>query len=157
MSGRPTDYNSEFHPKELVRMMEEGKLDCEIQAAFDISPSTFYRWKREHEEFREAHEKGLPKAETRIVIEPLRQMALVGETGKGQYKAISHLARNKFGHDQQAAVVNKTININTMNVLNTREEYDQLEQEVKQHLLELNIVDTEYKELSHDDEKDPSE
>lgn len=134
-------YNSEKHPKKLLELMSIGKLDCEIFTELDISKTTFYRWIREYPDFKEAYEKGLPKCETESIIKPLKKM-IETKNEKG-YKALAHLARNKFGHDQSdnKTINNTQININQMNVVKNLEDYERLQLEVKEKLLELNITD----------------
>lgn len=119
MSGRPTDYDPEYHIPKLLELMEKGALDCDIMSEFDISSSTFYRWLREHKEFKETHEKGLPKVEKAAIMDPLREM-IATKNDKG-YKPLAHIARNKFGHDKPATSgPSSQININNLNILETK-------------------------------------
>jgi hypothetical protein len=148
---RPTDYDPEYHPQKVLEYMSQGMLDCEIYAEFDISKNTFIRWKKEYPEFNEAYEKGLPKCESVSVIKPLKQM-VADQTDKG-YKALSHIARNKFGHDapNHVATTNTQINIGQVTI-NNKEDYDRLALEVKDQLLNLNIVDAELIEYKKEDD-----
>jgi hypothetical protein len=145
-------YDPTFHPERLLELMSKGLLDCEIYSCFDVSDTTFRRWRKDYPEFNEAYEKGLPKVESELVIKPLRKMIEEGHD-KG-YKPLAHIARNKFGHDQTSAqtVNNTQINIKQMNVLQSKEDYDQLEAQVKEQLADLNIIDTNYIELKPNDE-----
>jgi len=52
---------SKYSPKlctELTKLMAAGFSDVEVMAKWEISRDTFYRWKREIPEFKEAHEIG---------------------------------------------------------------------------------------------------
>ena len=50
--ARPTKYKPEMC-KTVIDLMEEGASQQEVLAALDISNDTFYRWKKENEEFSE--------------------------------------------------------------------------------------------------------
>ena len=52
--GRPTKYNSEFHPKLAAALAALGRTDKEIAYELEISEATLYNWKNEHSEFLEA-------------------------------------------------------------------------------------------------------
>lgn len=53
--GRPTDYNPEFHPQEIIRLMkEEGLTDVEVAVRWDIVVETLWEWKQSHPEFSKA-------------------------------------------------------------------------------------------------------
>lgn len=107
--------------------MAEGALDCEIAAKWDISRDTFYRWKREYPEFKEAHEKGLVKCEA-WWLKNARAM-LSGElTGKHSFNAFIAIVNNKFGwKDKESVVTNNQINISNINVLQTKSPTELLE------------------------------
>ena len=152
MAGRPTDYDPEYHVPKLLELMSRGMLDCDIMSEFDISSSTFYRWKRDHQEFREAHERGLPKVEKAAIIDPLREM-IATKNDKG-YKPLAHIARNKFGHDSQQGgnrVNNTQINITISNI----DDYKKLEQQVREDIVDLNFVDVDFLEHKKDAGSDP--
>ena len=54
----------ESHPEMLLKLMEDGKLDCQIAKHFGISERTLQRWKKEHEDFAFAYEVGAAKCES---------------------------------------------------------------------------------------------
>ena len=52
---------TKYNPKlcaELTKLMAAGFSDVEVMAKWEISKGTFYTWKREKPEFKEAHEIG---------------------------------------------------------------------------------------------------
>lgn len=53
----PTKYKSK-HCVDIYKQMAAGLSDTEVMAKWGISRSTFYRWKKEHPEFEEAHGQG---------------------------------------------------------------------------------------------------
>lgn len=56
--GRPSDYNPDFHPVEVVRLMRgQGYLVCEVANEWDIAESTFYLWVVKHPIFSEAYKR----------------------------------------------------------------------------------------------------
>ena len=55
--GRPTKYRSEMCTI-LEEMMREGASQIEVMAEIDITEDTFYRWKKENEEFSESVARG---------------------------------------------------------------------------------------------------
>ena len=55
--GRPTKYRSEMCAI-LEEMMREGASQIEVMAEIDITEDTFYRWKKENEEFSESVARG---------------------------------------------------------------------------------------------------
>lgn len=151
INGRPLAYDPGYHPDKLLELMGQGNLDCEIYTEFKISKTTFIRWRKDYPEFNEAYEQGLPACEKAVMIAPLKRMVFEGHD-KG-YKALAHLGRNKFGHDQtNNMVTNNTINVNQLTI-NNRQDYDKLSLEVKDQLLELNIIDVPEQDvltLEHD-------
>lgn len=54
-AGRPTDYNPEFHPQEIIRLMrDEGLTDVEVAALWDVVVETLWEWRQVHPEFSKA-------------------------------------------------------------------------------------------------------
>lgn len=51
--GRPTDYRPEFC-EQAATLFANGATDQEVADYFEVSVSTFYRWRAAHPEFREA-------------------------------------------------------------------------------------------------------
>jgi transposase len=56
--GRPTKYKPEMC-KTVLELMKEGASQQEVLAVLDISNDTFYRWKKENEEFSETIKRGI--------------------------------------------------------------------------------------------------
>lgn len=53
--GRPTNYNSDFHPPQIIKLMrEEGLTAVEVAERWDITVETLSEWRRVHKEFSEA-------------------------------------------------------------------------------------------------------
>lgn len=52
-TGRPSEYREEFVTS-VLEMAERGATDVEIADSLDVSVRTIYRWKAEHEDFRQA-------------------------------------------------------------------------------------------------------
>ena len=72
--GRPTKYNSEFHPALVKALGEQGKTVTEICADMKISTSTFVLWQQNHPEFSIAIKDAREKADE-IVEQSLYRMA----------------------------------------------------------------------------------
>ena len=142
MVGRPPEYRPEMC-KELVDLMEQGWLDCEVYSKWNISKNTFYRWIRENPEFAEAYQTGLPKCES-YMVKKLKEMMTGDLTGKHSFTATISLLNNKFGWAKTTTgdPTNSTnINVNTLNVFNNQDRQETLEfikdQLVKQNIIEL--------------------
>lgn len=56
--GRPTKYKPEMC-ETVIELMKEGASQQEVLAVLDISNDTFYRWKKENEEFSETIKRGI--------------------------------------------------------------------------------------------------
>jgi hypothetical protein len=56
--GRPTKYKKEMC-ETVLELMKEGASQQEVLAVLDISNDTFYRWKKENEEFSETIKRGI--------------------------------------------------------------------------------------------------
>ena len=53
--GRPTDYNPDFHPQEIIRLMkEQGLTDVEVAVEWDICVETLWEWRQVHPAFSKA-------------------------------------------------------------------------------------------------------
>lgn len=53
MAGRPSEYKPEY-VTQVLEMAERGATDVEIADSFEVSVRTLYRWKAEHEDFRQS-------------------------------------------------------------------------------------------------------
>lgn len=108
-----TKYDKEFHPKNLVELMAQGALDCEIYAEWDICKDTFYTWRNEHEEFQEAFNRGLPKCEAWYTKEMKRCWKEHDDKG---FKYCIAIMNNKFGWERGTRSEGTTNNIQIGNV-----------------------------------------
>jgi len=59
--GRPSKYNPEFHPKDLIARAENGESITECCAAWSISRELFYQWCQKHDAFLDAFKIADPK------------------------------------------------------------------------------------------------
>lgn len=117
--GRPSIYKPEEHPQQLLELMATGAKDCDVYAKWDISKDTFYRWLREHPEFKEAYEKGLPKAQS--VWEDVGKQGMMGHIKGFNFNAWIAFMNNKFGwtpKNQEGTTNN--INIGNVNVFQSK-------------------------------------
>lgn len=65
VTGRPSEYKPEYVTK-VLEMAERGATDVEIADCFDVSVRTLYRWKAEHEDFRQALKVAKDVADERV-------------------------------------------------------------------------------------------
>lgn len=63
MAGQPTKYKAQYHPDLLVSMLSRGDPAIAFMAHENIAKQTFYSWLDDHEEFKDAYQRGLVKAE----------------------------------------------------------------------------------------------
>ncbi len=134
--GQPTKYKASLC-KDLVNMMAAGKKDCQIFAEWGLGRATFYKWLREIPEFKEAHDIGLELAEKWWEDEGKRLML------SGDSKAFNFwiaFMNRKFGWSKNNtnSESQTQININNMNVLNTKSTED-LEAFILEKMQDLNI------------------
>lgn len=143
---------------ELIELMAEGMLNCEIIAKWDISEKTFYRWIDTHQDFAEAYQIGLPKCEAQLV-KKFRQMADGTLEGKHSFNALIALANNKFKwskntKEEDTPQITNNIQIGQLNVLQSQNKVE-LMSFVQDKLKELEIQDVDYtydvKSLEEDD------
>lgn len=124
--SRPSGYDKDFHPKNLLELMTQGMLDCEIYSTWKIGKATFYRWVDQYSELKEAHEEGKEQAEA-WWVKRMRE-AFLDRDDKG-FKYCIAIMNNKFGWDKGGKGEGNTTNISigNMNVLNTKSESELLE------------------------------
>lgn len=137
--GRPPIYDINYCDK-LINSMENGDLNCEIFAEWGISHSTFYQWKQDHSEFNEAYEIGLPKREawwTRW-----GKKAFQGKMKGFDFKPWIAFMNKNFEYNTDNNKTNNTqININNIQVIQTKEDYQNLLEKVREQAQELNVID----------------
>ena len=124
--GQPTKYKQDY-PEQLITMMEQGMLDCEIYAAWNISKDTFYRWRSEKDDLNAAFEIGYPKCEA-FYARHARNAMLAGDD-KG-FKFFIGIMNNKFGWEKgsngDGNTTTNNITIGNMNVLQQKSREDLL-------------------------------
>lgn len=109
----------EYHPKrclEITKEMASGKSDTEVIAQWGIARSTFYKWKKDHPEFAEAHDIGKTMFEAIHVDLGTRAMKKEIELDYQYWRDLG-----KYCHgwaDKPVSTNNTQINIEQMNVLN---------------------------------------
>lgn len=64
--GRPTKYNPEYHPIQVMKYCLAGLIDTQIAQLFEISVSTLNEWKKEYPEFSESIKKGKDEADCNV-------------------------------------------------------------------------------------------
>lgn len=136
--GPKPEYNSEYCDKLLV-LMGNGALDCEIFASWGIARDTYYRWLNEHDEFKAAHEEGLPLCESWWTVR-MREKFLSGDD-KG-FKYCQMIMRNKFGFDPAPINTNggsNNISIGSIQVLQTMSK-ESLIEDVQTYLSKLTKI-----------------
>jgi hypothetical protein len=50
-AGRPTKYDTDYHPEHAYKLALLSHTDEEIAAFFEVDVVTFYRWQERHDEF----------------------------------------------------------------------------------------------------------
>lgn len=129
--GRPFGtgtYNPEFHPVDLIKRMSEGQTNVEIWADWDITERSFYKWLKEHEEFKEAYELAKPKWEKKWLQKGIDYM----ESGKRDafkyWAKIMGIKGSKKWREGSGASNNTTnVSIGNMNILQSKSESELLE------------------------------
>lgn len=56
-AGRPTKYDPEFHPLEVIELGKQGYFKVEIAQEWDVDCSTIDEWARKHPEFSLAYKR----------------------------------------------------------------------------------------------------
>jgi hypothetical protein len=64
-TGRPSQYKPEYVTT-VLELAERGATDVEIADYFDVSVRTLYRWKAEHEDFRQSLKVAKDVADERV-------------------------------------------------------------------------------------------
>lgn len=108
--ARPSLYDPDYHPKDLVKKMSKGKLNNFVFASWGISKKTFYSWIKEHPELAEAYEIGQTACDS-WWDERFIKKADDGDTKGFKYDQL--IAEGRLGmRKDSAGVTNNTINVN---------------------------------------------
>ena len=107
-------YDATKHPKMLIDLMSQGKLDCHVCGAAGISSDTLYRWIRDNPEFKAAHKLGVQLAEewwveqgaSGLIPAPIWQRIMTVKFGYAGERTVRlrGLSKAKTYNDQTAAV-----------------------------------------------------
>ncbi len=82
MAGRPpAGYDEDVHPILAEQYAREGCINKEIAARLGVCETTFYNWRREHEEFRKALKDGKEVTDAKV------EKALLTSALAGNYPA----------------------------------------------------------------------
>ena len=81
--GRPTKYNRDFHPKQVLKYALLGLTDKQIAGVFEISESTLNLWKNEYPEFSESIRAGKTDADANVASTLYKRS--LGHTQKKQF------------------------------------------------------------------------
>ena len=66
LGGRPTKYDADFHPKQVLKYALLGLTDKQIAGVFDISEATLNNWKNEYPKFLESIRAGKTDADANV-------------------------------------------------------------------------------------------
>jgi len=119
-AGRPSGYSKDCI-KTMLDVMEQGGKTVQVCHALKISRDTFYRWIKEHKDFKEAYDWGLIACET--WWENLGKMGLAG-IGAKSFNTNLYMAfmkrnfRETWGAGEKDTG-NKTVNFNFGQLSNT--------------------------------------
>ena len=83
LGGRPTKYDADFHPKQVLKYALLGLTDKQIAGVFEISESTLNLWKNEYPEFSESIRAGKTDADANVASTLYKRS--LGHTQKKQF------------------------------------------------------------------------
>lgn len=142
--GAPTKYKDTY-PEELIKLMSEGKLNCQVFSAWGIHKDTFYQWMYDHPELKEAYEIGKPQCESWWIDWGMKGMQ--GLVPKFNFNTWVAFMNNKFGwvpgNKQPGEATNQTINIGNLNVLQNQNNTQLLEYIKTMSIKHKDILDVE--------------
>lgn len=149
-----TEYDKDYHPQAVIKLMAEGYLDTEVMADWDISMNTFYVWKSEHKEFHEAIQIGYPKWETAWKKKGEEQ-AKLGNSAYSKYwtTVMAVKAAQGWRDAIKSNTYNNTTNVKVeqMNVLNGKSETALLTTlNNKLTKLGLPVIEAEFQEVQNE-------
>ena len=138
--GRPPIYHDDLCT-ELLRLASEGKSDSQIYAKWGISKETFYHWRKEHEEFKEASEIAYELCQNYWQELGIKGMMNPKELDFKFWIAFMN-RKFKWHRETEAGGNNTQININNINVLDTQSR-ENLITFIEANLKNTNIIDVE--------------
>lgn len=140
----------DYNPKlcsELTRQMAAGLSDTEVIAKWGLARSTFYRWKKEHPEFKEAHEIGKGMFDAIHIELGTKAMKKEIDLEYVYWKDLGKYCHGWADKGATGTTNNTQINIDQMNVLN--------EQSNEELLMYIKDNLSKHPELSRIIEHDP--
>lgn len=132
---------SDGHPSLMLKLFTEGKLNIQVIAALGLKKDTFYRWIREHEDFKTAYEIGRCRAEA-FWAQQLQDMTI--ERNDKGCKACIMILNNNFGWGKDETT--RTLTQNTINITGNM---NVIQGKSQQELIELIENNTEYLQLNN--------
>lgn len=114
MTKSLSKFNSK-HCTEIFKQMAAGCTDTEAMAKLGISRGTFYRWKKEHPEFAEAHDRGIVQYEA--------SMDRLGRAGMLKEEDIDFQfwkELNRMNHSRAEKISQGTTNNTQINIFNDK-------------------------------------
>lgn len=149
------DY-TKSHAERLLPLMEQGLFNTEIAAQFNISTSTFNRWRNDFEEFAIAYGIGRPKRFSWWLTVGRKRLEEKGDHGYKYWVTIMNNMFSEEGWTSEYAKNHGTqINIGNMNVVQKSE--TELVESIKANLVRLDdatksvLIESrpELKEIEH--------
>lgn len=134
--GAPTKYKKEY-AQIAVDMLKKGKYHSHIMSELGISKQTFYRWKKENQEFKEACEIG--KQAAQAMWEDIIEAIALGKLPQANTTAALALMNNRFDgwardKKEDNSVVNN-INVESMQILQNVQRLDDTSLDARIRLL----------------------
>lgn len=65
-AGRPSKYDSKYHPKAAYKLCLLGAIDKELASFFEVNVDTVNEWKKVHKEFSVSLREGKLEADTKV-------------------------------------------------------------------------------------------
>ncbi len=153
--ARPSKYKTEY-PEELVKLMAEGALNCDIYSKWGICKDTFYQWMYDHPDLKEAYEIGKPLCESWWTSRA--KEAMLGQIKGFNANLWIMFMNNKFGwvpgNRQPDSQTNQTINIGNLNVLQNQSGQQLIETIQKLAIKHPEAIEVEVIELKALDESE---
>lgn len=97
MAGRPSKYDSEYHPKKGYKLSLLGYTDQDLANFFEVNVDSIYEWKKKHEDFSDALKRGKTEADAKVVHSLYRRALgyTVTESEQVMYKGGMHTLETK--------------------------------------------------------------
>ena len=103
-AGRPTAYNPDFHPENLIKLSKEGLTIIECCDEWNIDDTTFYRWIKKHEEFRRVYRRARVHQQA-FMIRQGRTGMMMGKDFNDKVYSILARTAYKMTPDDRAVII----------------------------------------------------